>query len=611
VFKQTSIAKGLCGFLSLFLLPAATSFGMLEPDLFPAPADLLPPVDPPSWKATEADPELLAALDLLEHQAFDEALVKVKGVLAKNPNSSAAHEVLGVVLAKQSSLDEALEEFRKAAELDPKQNTPLTKMGDVYLAKQDLVKAKTYFLQAVALNPADYRAHQRLGLIFQEEGDVSEAIAHFEKGIVGPPEDYIGVKVDLALLYNQTQQFNKTVSLLENLIRPETPNPAAHCALGTAYLALKRGDDAIASFTQMREFSADPVRAQIALGIAYRESGDYQQSLKELGDSTSAKPDWWMPYNEKAHTLEAMHNTEAAIQSYQTAAKYSPAPVQIKNHIAEILFNEKQYAAAIEAYEEIRSEGIATMETYAGLATVYQASGKSDEAIKVLKEICEKSPSPFSFLRLGLLYGYLRQYQPAKEALIKASTLSPADPRILKALSLIYLRTGDLANAIETAKKLLQTVPSSVEDRFFLGTLIEESKDYVGATAEYEEALKLDPKYVLALNNLAMTQMRLGKMDEALHLADQALSLSPEDPGLFDTEGWILFNKAEFTRASEALEKAVAGDVENPTYRYHLAASYEKLGKRKKALEQCKKAIESSHPFPERPEAQSLVEHLK
>ena len=115
---------------------------MLDPALFPAPADLRSPLDTRDWKSGETDPDLLAALQLVDHQAYDEALVKVKAVLAKDPDSAAAHEVLGVVLAKQNSLDEALNEFRKAAELDPHQSTPLTKIGDVYLAKQDPVNAK-------------------------------------------------------------------------------------------------------------------------------------------------------------------------------------------------------------------------------------------------------------------------------------------------------------------------------------------------------------------------------------------------------------------------------------------------------------------------------------
>jgi tetratricopeptide (TPR) repeat protein len=615
VFKRRSTSRGLGKFLSpwalLFLLPAATSFGTLDPALFPAPTDLLSPLDTRDWKS-ETEPDLQAALQLVEDRAYDEALVKVKAVLAKDPDSAAAHEVLGVVLAKQNSLDEALKEFRQAAELDPHQSTPLTKMGDVYLAKKDLVNAKTYFLEAIALNPADYRANQRLGLIFQEEGDTSLAIDYFEKGIVGPPADYIGIKVDLASLYNQTQQFSKTVNLLEKLVHPETPDPAAHCALGTAYLALKRGNDAIASFTHMREYSSDPTRAQVALAVAYRETGDFQQSLKELDGAISSKPDWWAAYHEKGNTLAAMHNSEEAIQSYQVALKYSPAPVPIRNRIAEILADEKQCDAAAEAYEKIRSEGLATIETYAGLAAVYQAAGKFDDAMKTLQEACEKNPnSPYLFLRLGLVYGYRREYQPAKEALIEASTLSSADPRILKALSLVYLRTGDRPNAIEVAKRLLRTVPNSVQDRFYLGTLLDESKDYVGATAEYEQTLKLDPKYVLALNNLAITKTKLGKLGEALQLADQALALAPDNPALFDTQGWILYQRSEFAKASQTLEKAVAGDLENPTYRYHLAASYEKLGKRKQALDECNKAIESSHPFPERPEAQTLVELLK
>jgi hypothetical protein len=81
----------------LFLLPTATLFGMLDPSLFPAPTDFLSPLDTRDWKSAKTDPDLLVALQLVEHQAYDEALVKVKAILTEQPDSAAAHEVLGAL----------------------------------------------------------------------------------------------------------------------------------------------------------------------------------------------------------------------------------------------------------------------------------------------------------------------------------------------------------------------------------------------------------------------------------------------------------------------------------------------------------------------------------
>ena len=502
-----------------------------------------------------ADSDAAAALSLVERGEYDAAVARVKATLAVNPDSSAAHEVLGVALAKKGLLDEALREFKHAAGLAPKASTPWTKMGDVYLAKNDSENAKSCLLQAVALDPKDYRAHQRLGLIFEQERDVPLAIEHFEKGIVGPPPDYIGVKVDLATLYNQTRQFARSASLLESVVHSNTPNPAAHFALGTAYLGLRRTDDAIRSFSFMEKFDRDPARAEVAKGIAFREAGDLTRSLKELDAAIKAKPDWSLGHYEQGETLLAMRKLPEAIQSFSAAAAHNPKPVHARNRIAEILAAEKQYDSSAQAYEKLRSEGIADWKTYDGLATVYQVSGRLDAAKKVLLEACEKWPVAPVFLRLGLFYGYTKQYGPAKESLTTARGLSPADPRILKALSGVSLRTGDLTNAIALARKLLEIVPNSVDDMVYLAALLGETGSYEEAASGSTQALELNPKQLLAFNNLAVIQMKLGKLDEALKSANQAVALAPEDATVLDTLGWILYKRAEFAKAKPVSRK--------------------------------------------------------
>lgn len=555
---------------------------------------------------------LTEVLGLIETGKYDQALAEIKTVLATNANSAPAHEIHGVALAKKQRLDEAVASFRKAGELNPTISTPWTKIGDIYLAKGDLENAKASLQRAIAIDPTDYRAHQRLGIVYDREGNVSQSIEHLEKGIIGPPADYLGVKVDLALLYNRTGQLTNTVKLLEPLVRPDTPSPAAHLALGTAYLGLKRNKEAIASFSQMQKFDPDPERAKVAMAIAYRHAGDFAQSLQLLESAAiSQSANAWLAHYQKAETLLALKRPMDAIQSFRKASTNNPNPTDPRNREAEILAAEKQYDGAIKAYEAIRADGIANYKTYDGLATLYQLSGKYDEANKVLNEACKKLPHGSVYLRLGLFYGFVQKYDQARDALLKASSLSPADPRIMKALSQVYVRLGDMTNAIAVAKNLVQTQPRVAAEHTYLGALLEANKEYSNAIAEYEAALKLDPKQAVTLNNLAMVQLKTGQLADALRTAKQAVALAPEDAAILDTHGWILFKNGSFTDAVQALEKAVAKADRNPAYHYHLAACYQKLQQLDKARLHCKKAIDSQEAFSERAEAIVLARTLQ
>ena len=161
---------------------------------------------------------LAEALRLLNAGKYQEAIEKVNGVLARTPDSAPAHEILGAALVMKGDVDQGFEELKKAVQLDPKQSSAITKMGDVYMARKDHKRAKESFLKAIQITPHDRRAHQRLGILYEQEGKHDRAISHYEKGIAGTPAEYVGVKVNLARLYNEKRSFAKAADLLKELI---------------------------------------------------------------------------------------------------------------------------------------------------------------------------------------------------------------------------------------------------------------------------------------------------------------------------------------------------------------------------------------------------------
>ena len=128
---------------------------------------------------------LQRALKLLETSEFDAAEKIARDVIAENPNSAPAYEVLGVVLALRSDLPGATTALERAVQLDPKQSSAITKLGDIRLATGDRDGAKRKFEEAIAVDPSDRHANQRLGLIAESLGQTDEAVTRFEKGIVG------------------------------------------------------------------------------------------------------------------------------------------------------------------------------------------------------------------------------------------------------------------------------------------------------------------------------------------------------------------------------------------------------------------------------------------
>jgi tetratricopeptide (TPR) repeat protein len=130
------------------------------------------------------------------------------------------------------------------------------------------------------------------------------------------------------------------------------------------------------------------------------------------------------------------------------------------------------------------------------------------------------------------------------------------------------------------------------------------------ANEYYQKALKLDPKFVPALNNLAWNYAEYGSnLTRALAYARTAQEAEPNNPEVADTLGWIYFRTRDYTKAVNLLKESAEKIPDNPVVRYHLGMACYKKGDVPCAKEALQQALRLSRDFPEAEEAkQTLAE---
>jgi tetratricopeptide (TPR) repeat protein len=140
--------------------------------------------------------------------------------------------------------------------------------------------------------------------------------------------------------------------------------------------------------------------------------------------------------------------------------------------------------------------------------------------------------------------------------------------------------------------------------------------DSVGKKAEartmYEKVLEINPDFAPAANNLAWLLLEQDESPgRALDLAKKAKAHLPDDPNVADTLGWALIRAGLYTSALAELNEAAAKLPENPTILYHLGLAHWKMGERDKAMKVLQEALKTKSDFPERKEAEKLLEEIK
>lgn len=127
----------------------------------------------------------------------------------------------------------------------------------------------------------------------------------------------------------------------------------------------------------------------------------------------------------------------------------------------------------------------------------------------------------------------------------------------------------------------------------------------------YERAIKLDPTYPEAINNLGTIYYSRKSYRRAIKLYRRALKLAPESASIYSNLGTAFFARKKYKQAAETYQKALALDPdvfehrsswgvmlqersveERAKFHYYLAKTYAKAGMNERALLYIRKALE-------------------
>lgn len=481
---------------------------------------------------------LQQALDAIASGHTGRARALVQPVIALNPDLAAAHEVLGVIDAAEGYIDDAIANFKRAIELNAGQGSAMTKLGDIYRALDDRATARHHYLRALTVLPDDRLTHQRLGLMAEEDGDIGAAIRHFEAGIQGTPQDYLGVKLNLALLYNLTGAFDKTIELLSPFAE-ETRPALLHRALANAWLGQGETANAIAQYTLALVRDPDDVASQLGLGLALTEAKEIEAAIAVLSTLNVADPSDPDVAIALARAYVANSDTPAGIKVLDAALPAdAPAPLNLLTEAAGMHMSEGDFAAAKARWQTAREHHPQAVAGYLGL---------------------------------GSLLGFQLRYDEANDVLAEGLALAPDHPGLLRAAMRASQQLGQQPQALEHANRLSKTGAALPQDLFIKAALEESSGAPDAAMATYHDLIAAAPEFWPALNNLAVLLTDAGDFAEALEFAAAAHALAPENAAVIHTLGWALFRADDIEAAAAMLEKAVALAPENTSYLAHLA----------------------------------------
>lgn len=483
---------------------------------------LLDQLDSDSWMYRDVREQLeasyLEAGDSAGLFAWFEARLK------DHPDELATIIRLAELNTQQGKKAEAREWYTKAIEVAPSNVELRESLIDFLETSGDLASAIREFEQLATIAPGNLDHLEAHGRLWLRRNDVEVAVRKAKAiaiwtAILNGHEKEPDVVRRLADLLRSAEFSEEALQRYREAIELDPQIPQYRRYLGDYLFQLRRREEAISVWRDIASGDRRTADNLVELTSVFLANGLKKESMEALSAACELRPDF----------TQLLRLAEIQ-RTYEIDGK--------RPHITDSL-NTLELATPLAESEEDRvlvvTGRIASLELNAGLA----------EYLKALTEriTTQKAATAEDWLTLTIGYGRLEQTSKALEFAVRGRTAFPESIALLRADADLSQRTGQLANAIEAFRRLLDA------DR------------------------RMRQEYLVKIAEL---QVQIGQRQVALETGRQLLTLAP---GNIENAEWFAQlceqcgTPEEGLKVIRRLSRAAPGDIEARTL---LASTLEK-----------------------------------
>jgi len=393
--------------------------------------------------------------------------------------------------------------------------------------------------------PGDRRIYSetlypRLGLGWSDLASLADARYHY---IHAPrPELYDlaadpGERKDLAP--GLPPPFRSLRAALETMSRPfampETSSPEELKKLAAlGYISVSPGAPAGGPLPDPK----DKVQALAELKKLFElyYAGSYSEAIAPARALVAREPQVLSAWNMLADSLARTGRVPQAIEALRSGISHVRPGTSSGEQLAQAyeslsLLEERAGDAAgrERTLREAVARGLASEPAKRDLARLYIGSGRNAEAVALLKAGAPVTEAE-SLETLGIALAGVGRVAEAREALLAALAIEPANARIAFNLGTLLLDAGDAAGARDWFLKSLQSDSASAPTWTQLGFAQAQLSDAEGAERSWRRAIELDPRQYNSLYNLALSDLRAGRIEEGRAKLERFLAAAPARP---------------------------------------------------------------------------------
>ena len=335
--------------------------------------------------------------------------------------------------------------------------------------------------------------------------------------------------------------------------------------------------------------------AHFAVAQAAFAAGKVDLALTESREAMKLRPDWDLGALLQAQLLQQKDSPAKAIEYLQGFLKTYPKAREVRANYARLLINSKQLKEARAQYQILLDEQPTNADIVVTMGLLSLQMGDFDAAEAALKrgiELNYRDPDTLRFY-IGQSYEERKRYPEAMKwygQVAAGDQFIPAQARYAFLLgrenklaeAREYLQNVKVQNddqraqLIQAEAQLLREAKAYQESYDLLARALDKQPDNVDllydsalaaekvdrldvVEANLRKLIEIKPDYAQAYNALGYTLAdRTDRIKEAKGYVEKALKLSPDDPFILDSMGWVYFRMGDYKEGLDYLQKACA-----------------------------------------------------
>ncbi len=444
--------------------------------------------------------------------------------------------------------------------------------------------------------PADHRAYLLEGRLNAMKGDDAKTLESFSNYIKNMPQDPVGYSYrgQTYLLIRRWEEGIKDLQEAKRL-DPTYQDYALRVLLARAYNEVGQTDAAINELQSILAERNNHLQAIETLVGTYEAKTVNRRAATDslLTARTQADPQnpLWPGMRASVAMNRGQHNDairfarEAAEKSKRPNGEYDPARADFFFKLCLRLNQYDELLTFVKDKLPPNQQNLPVIHLY--VASAHAGKHDAEKAVEHYLASLKEEDAELGVATGMILADIDSGRLTADAAVAAAKKRSDAEPDNHLARLLVLLIQRDQREAsvsLQAFRELADAIkPDNAKNRTMLLWLKAQMADlahlknqqYDEAVKLYKEMIELEPRHLVALNNLAYLLMsHLNDPRAALPHAEKAVEIAPNNGSVVDTLGWCQLLLKNYDEAVARLRQATQLEPEMASIRYHAAEAF-------------------------------------